>query len=262
MFNAPIRRRQRLNAERMVNYGILSDIHGNLEALIAGVEALSAAGCEQLVCAGDVVGYGPNPNECCDLLQELNCPTVQGNHDLAAIGAYDIYWFNDSARAALEWTGSVLTPKSRAFLAENPQVLHLDDFAVVHGSLVSPVEQYLETLPDVQPTFDKMREPLCFVGHTHVALVFSRGPFQDRGDRQLFGRGGELQLRDRWKYVVNCGSIGQPRDRNPDGGVCVYDSTAGTIRLLRVPYPLATTQEKMRAARFPHWLVHRLATGT
>jgi len=245
-----------------VKYGILSDIHGNLEALEAGLAALEAAGCERLVCAGDVVGYGPNPNECCECLRQHDCSTVQGNHDLAAIGAYDINWFNGSARAALEWTAAVLTPENRSFLEDNPQRLHLDDFVVVHGSLVSPVEEYLETLTDVQPTFNKMEGNLCFVGHTHVALAFSRGPFQDRGHRQLFTRGGDLKVRDRWKYVINCGSLGQPRDRNPAGGVCVYDSTEKTVRLLRVPYPVAKTQEKMRAASLPRWLINRLATGT
>ena len=244
-----------------MKYGILSDIHGNLEALEAGLRVLETAGCEQLVCAGDVVGYGPNPNECCQLLREIRCPTVQGNHDLAAIGAYDIHWFNDAARAALEWTARALTPDNRTFLEENPQVLSLDDFTVVHGSLVSPVEQYLENLTDVQATFDKMENDLCFVGHTHVAVAFSRGPMHSLGDRQVFATGGVLNLRPRRKYVINSGSLGQPRDRNPAGSLCVYDSDANSIEIIRVPYPVETTQRKMQAVRLPNWLISRLGMG-
>jgi len=243
-----------------VKYGILADIHGNLEALQAVLPLLEH--CDEILCAGDVVGYGPNPNECCALLRERNCATIEGNHDLASIGAYDLRWFNDHARAAIEWTAKQLTPENAAFLEANPQRLERETFSMAHGSLVSPVEQYLGSVWDVQSTFEAMEKDLCFVGHTHVAAVFSRGLFNRLGEREVFPAGGTVKLRRNRKYVINCGSLGQPRDRNPAGSFGLYDSDAGVVEILRVHYDVASTQKKMAAVGLPKLLITRLAHGT
>jgi predicted phosphodiesterase len=243
---------------------IISDVHGNLDALEA---VLADAGeVDQLWCLGDLVGYGPQPNECVALVQERGAQSVAGNHDWAAIGKMDTREFNPEASEAARWTGAQLAEEHRDYLAGLPEQLIVGEggeFTLVHGSPRDPVWEYLTHVSLARLNFDYFRTPYCLVGHTHVPLVFLRALLQEQvptyrtivpeADRPIALGGARM--------IVNPGSVGQPRDNCPDAAYMIYDSTAATIRLRRVTYPVATVQQKMRDAGLPQRLITRLSSG-
>lgn len=218
-------------------YGIIADIHGNLEAFDVVLRELRPA--DRLICAGDIVGYGPNPNECLQLIRERNIISIAGNHDRAAVGLMDTAGFNDSARRAIEWTGDQLTQANREYLADLPYLLDFPDFQVVHGSLRSPLEEYIFGLQEALPTIERMSKNLLFVGHTHVPL----------------------RLKERGKEIINPGAVGQPRDGDPRASFGLYDSGKRNFTFRRVEYNISAVQEKMRIAGLPSSLIERLHSG-
>ncbi|MDD5593982.1 MAG: metallophosphoesterase family protein [Candidatus Margulisbacteria bacterium] len=218
-------------------YGIIADIHGNLEALDVVLRELRPA--DRLICAGDIVGYGPNPNECLQLIRGRNVQAIAGNHDKAAVGLMDTSRFNDSARRAIEWTGDQLTQANRKYLTDLPLLLESPDFQVVHGSLRSPLDEYIFGLQAASPTFEIMSKDLLFVGHTHVPL----------------------RLKEKGKEIINPGAVGQPRDGDPRASFGLYDSGKRSFIFRRVEYNVAAVQEKMRIAGLPASLIERLRAG-
>lgn len=244
-----------------MRYAVLADIHANLEAFKAVLE--HAGPVEQYWCLGDIVGYGPQPNECIELLRSLNFISVAGNHDLAAIGRRPLDDFNPEARAAAEWTARQLTEESREFLAGLPQREVVDRFTLVHGSPRDPIDEYLLKEWDARWNFLEFVTQVCLVGHTHIPLIFEQ--VQETGTvpavRTLIPQEREPVRLDRRRLIVNPGSVGQPRDGSPDASYMVYDSDAGTLQLHRVPYDVRAVQQKIIAAGLPARVATRLAYG-
>jgi len=220
-----------------VLYGIIADIHSNLEAFRAVLDELRQV--DQIVCAGDIVGYGPGPNECIRNMQERNIYSVAGNHDKAAVREMSTEGFNENAKIAVEWTNGQLTANSVQYLRSLPLTLEFEDFQIVHGSLVNPLEEYLTSLGEAMPTFGLMTKPLLFVGHTHRPARF------------------EYQ----GKAIINPGGVGQPRDGDHRASFGIYDSEKKEFVLRRVEYNIQLVQEKMIKAGLPQPLIDRLSFG-
>jgi len=242
-----------------LRYGILSDVHSNLPALTTVLDALDEAGAEELVCLGDIVGYGPNPNECVTMLRKRRAVTVIGNHDEAASKASGDEDFNPIARLAIEWTRSALSADNVSFLASLPDTALFDDFAVVHGA---PEHRfaYILDAAGARHAFQHVKKPLTFVGHSHVAEVY----YQDERGRTYHDRllhGGLIAIEPEYRYIVNPGSVGQPRDRNPQASFALYDSEARSIDVRRVTYDIASVRRRIEAAHLPSELGARLETG-
>jgi diadenosine tetraphosphatase ApaH/serine/threonine PP2A family protein phosphatase len=239
--------------------GLLSDIHANLEALDAVLEHLKTQTPDALVCLGDFVGYGPDPNECVDRLRGRLEVAVLGNHDQAAIGGRPFDDFNLYAQAAIVWTEQVLTPGARAYLAALPARAEAGGALLVHGSPRQPVDEYIFDTRTARASFIADGFRIAFVGHTHQPAVFV-----ERNHR-VSARGilpeVPLSLAPTHRYIVNVGSVGQPRDMDPRAACAVFDSAARTVTLHRVSYPVDETQRKMEAAGLPVPLIERLALG-
>lgn len=241
-----------------MKYGILSDIHGNLEALEAILEALGEV--DAYLCLGDVVGYGANPNECCARIREIAAVTILGNHDEVALGRMDLAWFNSFARFAAEWTISQLTPETRAFLEKLEPTARVGNLTLAHGSLRDPWAYITHPL-EAQGDFECLKTPVGFFGHTHLAEYYWQRHPQGRVEMEEMVDGGRVKLDPRYRYLINPGSVGQPRDGNWHASAVLYDSSTHQLQVLRVPYDLATAQAKMQAAGLPDFLWWRLAEG-
>lgn len=235
---------------------VLSDIHSNLVALDAVSGDMPAV--DQIWALGDIVGYGPQPNEVIRRLQELGVRAVTGNHDGAAIGTVDASWFNPDAAAAIRWTTSVLDENSQAYLAALPQVRRDGELTAVHGSPREPIWEYITDPAIAAANLDAFETRLCLFGHTHLPLIY-------RADGIHItvvpvNLSAPIALDER-RALINPGSVGQPRDGNPDASYLVLDTEAGTVEFRRVRYEIELTQRLMREVGLPRWLVERLAIG-
>jgi len=220
---------------------------------------IDAMGADRLLCLGDIVGYGPSPNECCDLLRERAVTAIAGNHDAAAVRAAEAERFNPLARAAIAWTRTQLTPENLDFLAGLPRERRIDGLSLVHGAPVHHFE-YIMDVSDAQRAFERTGDALTLVGHSHVAEVY----YQDPGGRTFQQRllhGGRIDIVPEFRYIINVGSVGQPRDRNPQASFAVYDSEASAVHVLRVAYDIDRVRERMARAELPEPLSERLAAG-
>lgn len=240
-------------------YGLISDVHGNLEALHSVLAALSRV--ERLLCLGDIVGYGPNPGECLDALRERpDFTCVAGNHDLAAAGRYDLDLFNPAARAAILWTQEALSAGQRSYLASLPMTAQASGALLVHGSLPEPME-YITGCREARRCFEATDAALCLVGHTHVAEHYRLRPGTRFCEQVSLWSGGLISLQEGLRQIVNVGAVGQPRDGNPQASFGVWDTEAGAIEVRRVAYDVEAVQAKMRQAGLPRALAERLAWG-
>jgi predicted phosphodiesterase len=237
---------------------IVSDIHSNLAALEAVLADAGAVA--ELWCPGDVVGYGPNPNECIEVLRQRHALCVAGNHDWAAIGRLPTTDFNPDAAAAAHWTADKLTPENKRYLEDLPLTETRGDFTIVHGTLSNPIWEYLISTLQAGETFALLKSRCCLVGHTHVPVAFvevGRGkagqPFQPPLDHAI--KLGTERL------IFNPGSVGQPRDGIPEASYALFDSDAKTIQLRRVPYDIQRTQRLMQLNNLPPRLWQRLSYG-
>ena len=235
---------------------VLSDIHANLAALDAVCEAMPPV--DEVWALGDIVGYGPQPNEVILRLQELGARSVLGNHDGAAIGTVDASWFNPDAATAIRWTGEVLDDNSRAYLAVLPEVRRDGELTAVHGSPREPIWEYITDASVAADNLDAFETRHCLYGHTHQPVIYRA----DRGRIEVVTADSAAPIAlDARRALINPGSVGQPRDGNPHASYLVLDTEAGTAEFRRVAYDVALTQRLMRAAQLPHWLVERLALG-
>ena len=234
--------------------GVLSDIHANLTAFEAVLEALGDV--DEYWCLGDVVGYGPEPNECIERLGGLQHRCVLGNHDEAAIGRADIRFFNEMAAFAVKWTSSRLTPDSQSYLSSLPRRFEEGVLTVVHGSPRDPTNEYLMDEWSARQNFAYFSTPYCLVGHTHVPVIFgeTRTIWTPDGSPRAYELGPE-------RTIVNPGSVGQPRDGNPNSRCATIDTDEMTLRYLEVPYDIAKTQRAMQKAGLPDMLWIRLSYG-
>ncbi|MFH0962527.1 MAG: metallophosphoesterase family protein [Planctomycetota bacterium] len=247
-------------------YAIISDIHGNLEALLAVLDDIKKRNITEIICLGDIIGYGPNPKECIDIALDFQT-CILGNHDEAALFESEAAFFNDKARAAIEWTRQQLEDYSDAqnngarwdFLCGLPRKHQLDDILMVHGSPRKPVKEYI--FPDIIITpnrLDKLFELIdhtCFVGHTHIPGVIT----EDREYKSPAGLGNVYEITGK-KAVINFGSVGQPRDGINTAAYGCFDGTKAFF--CRVPYDIAIVQHKIYAiGALDNELGDRLAEG-
>lgn len=239
---------------------IVSDIHSNYVALEA---VLAAAGpYDEIWNLGDTIGYGPCPNECMAAMRSRAKVMIAGNHDLACLGLVDLSDFNPEARTANIWNGDQLLPDHRDALEALPPMTAVSDrFLVAHGSPRDAVWEYLLTRAQAQENFNRFDQQVCFVGHSHVPLVFRRQAGERADGPHLPDHGDALALRPDTRYIINPGSIGQPRNQDPRAAFAVLDTTANMIYFRRVEYDIAKTQQEMRASRLPEPLVVRLQYG-
>jgi len=243
-----------------VKYGVLADIHSNEEALRAVLTLLREQGVKGFLVVGDIVGYGPNPDETVAAVRALpHGRAVAGNHDRAVVGKKDLDGFNPHARAAALWTARQLTPASKKFLSSLPDRVATDRFTLVHGTPQNPIDDYFTTSDQFRANEGLFETPVCFVGHTHVPRVLRR--HGDGAKVSAWNNGETIKTPPRDKTVLNPGSVGQPRDGDPRAACGVYDDETGEATLFRVAYDVAAVQKKMRDARLPAFLADRLAEG-
>jgi predicted phosphodiesterase len=238
---------------------VLSDIHANLVALDAVLEDLStqAAVDESWVC-GDIVGYGPQPNEVIDRLRQHDARAVMGNHDGAAVGLVDVTWFNEAAAAAIAWTAGVLTADSREYLAALPERRAEGELTAVHGSPRDPIWEYIVSAEVARANLAAFATRICLFGHTHYPVLYAAT--DEAVTRVATSAGGQTSLPGA-RLMLNPGSVGQPRDGNRASSYAVLDLDAGSVEFRRVDYDIARTQQLMRERQLPSWLAERLSYG-
>ncbi|MFN2628731.1 MAG: metallophosphoesterase [Gaiellaceae bacterium] len=238
---------------------VISDIHANLHALEAALAVIDAEGVDAVWCLGDTVGYGPRPSECCDLVAERVELCLAGNHDLVVLGSLDISDFSGEAAAAAKWTRTVLTEQARAFLARLEPRGARDGVELFHASARDPVWEYVLSEEVAWSTLRATSARLVLVGHSHVALDVC-----DREDAGVAGglapAGTEVELAGK-RWLLNPGSVGQPRDGDPRAAWLLLDFEAGIASFRRVDYAIPTTQKEIRDAGLPGSLASRLSRG-
>ena len=235
---------------------LLADIHSNQEAL----EAIFAdcGPFDQIWCMGDVVGYGPDPGVCMEMLRQHTFLCVAGNHDAVVAGLESVETFNSAAAEAALWTTNQLNADQLQFLAQLPLVREEGPFTLVHGSLRSPLWEYLISPEAAEASLGLMQTRFCLVGHSHLPFICKEtetGPSSTVFPEQVPVPMGQ----ERW--VINPGGVGQPRDGDPRSSYAIYDSTEGTLQRRRVTYDIAKTQRKMTLAGLPPPLISRLDLG-
>ncbi|HGY92018.1 MAG TPA: metallophosphoesterase [Planctomycetes bacterium] len=240
-----------------MRYGILGDIHGNMEALDAVLQHLEAEKVDHYVSVGDIVGYGADPGPCLDRIREIGATVVAGNHDWAVVGRLDCTFFNAYAKAAVEWTAQTLTAEQMAWLENLPLTARLgDDLEVAHATRENPERfDYIQTYYDAARSINAMVTPVCFLGHSHVPLAFLMREQMELSVDPL------LDLQGVGRALINVGSIGQPRDENPKAACAVFDAKTRRYELRRVSYDVDRTCQKILAVGLPQILADRLRFG-
>jgi predicted phosphodiesterase len=238
--------------------GVISDIHGNAAALETVLEALEDERLDAVWCLGDLVGYGPDPNTCCELVAMRADLCLVGNHDLGVIGTIPLDDFSPDAAAAARWTGTVLTEYSRSYLESLRPEAKVDGAELYHASPRDPVWDYVLSEPVARESLEMTDAPVVMVGHSHVplAMMLENG----RANGGLAAGGHEADLaRGRW--LLNPGSVGQPRDNDPRAAYLILDFEQHQASFMRVAYPVERTQAEIRERGLPETLAQRLALG-
>ena len=238
---------------------VISDIHANLTALESVLA--EAADCDAFWCLGDIVGYGPDPNECVRRIRELpNLQCIIGNHDAAALAQIDADTFNLEARNAILWTRRQLSRNSLTFLEALPETVRAsDEVTLTHGSPRHPVWEYLLDTHAATINFDYFDTPLCFVGHTHIPVVYSMNHNSYLAKLTIPDANTMTHVPER--AIINPGSVGQPRDRDPRAAYCIYDSEAQSLEFRRVQYDIQAVQSRMEEFELPTRHIQRLNAG-
>lgn len=246
-----------------MRYAIISDIHSNLEALQAVLKTIEQEKIDKIVCLGDIVGYGPYPNECIELIQQ-NCEIIlTGNHDFACIENSELFYFNQHAAKAVEWTVTVLSNENLQYLANLPLVGKIENYHLVHSSPFEPQSwDYILSLDDAEYNFSKFNkdDQICFIGHSHHPIIYFEY-FENRTLKYNFKRINKIELEANKRYIINVGSVGQPRDENPDAAFGIIDTDNQVYELKRVSYDVNKTYEKMISVGLPQFLADRLLKG-
>lgn len=240
-----------------MKYIIISDIHSNLEALEAVVRSFPPREDSKILCAGDIVGYGADPGPCIDMCRSMGLASVRGNHDAAVIDKTNIFFFNGSAVRAVLWTKKNLDPSGKDLLEGLPLVITGPDITVVHGTLHQPEEfLYMITESEAARTFKLLKGRICFVGHSHVPGVYSL-----KDGKIEYACAKRMKMDKDGKYIVNVGSVGQPRDSDNRACYCVYDTEAEEIEFRRIEYDIQKAHDKIIKAGLPSVLGERLHHG-
>ena len=243
-----------------MRYAIIGDIHANLTAFTAVLDDIERqGGVEKVWCLGDVIGYGPDPHECIELLRQTNHTCIAGNHDWAAVGKIDTALFNPAAAAANHWAAQQLTPDDIEYLRNLPSSIEEDDFTLVHGSPRDPIWEYLISTGIARENFAYFKSQICLVGHSHKPLVFSYDENDEYSSSQFLPN--VKLILGKKRLIINPGAVGQPRDGDPQASYTLYDSETRQVRLHRIPYDIRSTQDRMVKRGLPLRLVSRLSYG-
>jgi diadenosine tetraphosphatase ApaH/serine/threonine PP2A family protein phosphatase len=239
-----------------MRYILISDIHGNLEALQAALSFAKNLEPFELYCLGDVVGYGADPNECLRLMKDDANLILAGNHDLAVAGVISSADFNPIAQTAVEWTRRALDEEELTTLSNLPLVYIDGDYCFAHATPIDPMSfGYIRTLEDVADVLSSIGQRFCFVGHTHLPVLVR---MDEKKGRLEIIQDSQVRIEDGYRYFVNVGSIGQPRDNNPDACMVILDEEVGTLEFFRVPYDISACQDKILSEGLPSYLAERL----
>jgi predicted phosphodiesterase len=236
---------------------VISDIHANLEALEAVMRDIEKQKVDAIYCLGDVIGYGSDPIPCLDLVQSSCAVRLMGNHEFAVLGKLPMYQLNDTAKVSISWTQSQVPDRVIPRISDNPFETTIDDLQFVHASPYEPEKwHYVLSTADSELAFRHGHKRLCFNGHSHVPMIFATGEGVIRKQA-----GHDFQPFEDTRYLINVGSVGQPRDNDPRACYVVYDSAEEEVRFCRVEYDIAGAQRKMKQAQLPTLLINRLETG-
>jgi predicted phosphodiesterase len=239
-----------------MRFAVISDVHANLEALDRVLEETGREGIDTILFLGDIVGYGPDPNTCLELIKERAEIIIAGNHDRAAVDLADARYFNPYAKAAIAWTYEVLSDDNRRFISGLPLIQEVhDDILLVHATPREPEKwHYLMTTGDALLNFECFRNKICFIGHSHIPVIIEL-----TAPGKIVYHSDHVNISEGSKYIVNAGSVGQPRDGNPDAAYAVLHDN--TIEIKRVSYDIVSTKKKMQDAGLPRFLIERLSRG-
>jgi len=237
---------------------LISDIHSNWEALEAVERDIRRQRVEDVVCLGDIVGYGADPGPCLDFIREKKWACILGNHDEAAAGTMELEGYSELARVGMAYARRMLGKEQKRWLATRPRTAKMHNAHLVHSSLNEP-EQWHYVIDELaaELNFLEQRLPVCFYGHTHVSCIWER--MEDSMSLETGPRARTLNRSSR--YLINVGSVGQPRDRNPRACYAIWDPSEDRVIFRRVPYDIETAQVKIREADLPMQLASRLALG-
>ncbi|OQX83818.1 MAG: hypothetical protein B6D63_05630 [Candidatus Latescibacteria bacterium 4484_7] len=240
-----------------MKYLIFSDIHGNLDALEAVLEEAERIRPDIVVSLGDVVGYGANPNECIERVEDVAQIKIGGNHDLAASGLIKTDNFNYVAKAAIRWTIEALKADYQNILADYDTIRRHGDSLFTHATPVSPLDwEYIYTIGQAKEIFEKFGSRFIFIGHTHIPAIIK----YRAGDCTVTGAN-RIEIKEGERYLINVGSVGQPRDGNTAASFAVLDEKKGIISIKRLPYDVRNAQDKIISAGLPEALAMRLVTA-
>jgi diadenosine tetraphosphatase ApaH/serine/threonine PP2A family protein phosphatase len=238
-----------VNCGLTMRLAIISDIHGNLPALEAVLKNIEASGADIIHCLGDTVGYGPYPDECVTLVRDRCTVALKGNHDSGLLLETPLEDFNMYGMKAILWSRKEVAASNQAFLRDLPFTAVQDTCTFAHASPLQPdIWRYVLTLRAAQENFSAFTTDVCFIGHTHVPVII--------------GEDGSInRMKNKGRYIINVGSVGQPRDHNPDAAYGLYDTESRMYQLVRVPYDIQITMQAIREAGLPEFLAHRLSLG-
>ncbi len=235
---------------------IFSDIHANLEALEAVLADTKNQGCTDYVCLGDVVGYNADPVACLNIIRDMGCPIVKGNHDFDAGNDTPLDQMNDLAADSLKWTRQQLSVDQRKWLSRLRMVRQVQDFTIVHSTLDQPTSwNYVTNRHDAMSNFSYQISPVCFYGHTHLPITYYK--HEQTGSLPPT----TVPINDGVKYFINPGAVGQPRDGDWRASYCIYDLETKVVTFRRVAYDLVKAQNKIIMAGLHPFLAQRLANG-
>ena len=244
-----------------MRYGVFADVHSNQEALEVVLSFFEKEKIHNYICCGDLVGYGPSPNECIERGRNLkNLVIVGGNHDKATVGMKDTRWFNDFAARAILWTKRHLTCSNHGYLTRMNNAFDQSQFYLVHGSPRDPLDEYLLSPTQFQESLNFFKNAVCFVGHTHLPNCFISDCLKRVKIKPPMARD-IIKIEPDSQVLYNPGSVGQPRDGDPRASCAIYDTEENTIKLYRLEYDVSAVQEKMKKVQLPLYLIERLATG-
>jgi diadenosine tetraphosphatase ApaH/serine/threonine PP2A family protein phosphatase len=240
---------------------VIADIHANLAALEACLDSIEEAGVDEVWCLGDVVGYGPDPDACADLVRERCSLCLAGNHDLAVLGELDVESFSESAAAAVTWTRRVISEATLEFLRGLAPAGQREGIELCHASPRDPIWEYVLTREQADACLDAQSERICLIGHSHVALFFTRLDGARGNVRSAQAADGSLIDVSGGRWLVNPGSVGQPRDSDPRAAWLTLDTEAATVLYRRVAYDIEKTAAAIASADLPQPLADRLFIG-
>ncbi len=242
-----------------MRYGILSDIHSNLEALQEVLQEMENEYIDKYLFLGDITGYASNPNECIELFSRLNYSAVLGNHDYAVLGKIDTNEFNHNAAFAIQWTKNVISKKSLDILNTFDVKFEDKDFTLVHANPVNPLNwEYIFSTKQARNIFSDFSGSICFVGHTHIPWIAFITPENKIIAVNEFD---SYQFKTGCRYIINPGSVGQPRDNDSRACFLIWDQDKKIITKKRVNYNVELTQDKIYSAKLPFELAVRLVHG-